>query len=294
MSYIAQDNSASPRIARRRLGHELRQLREELSLRLEDVAAVLNVAPSTLSRIETGKAPARTSYLTVALDHYGVTDPDRRRELADQARHGQRKGWWTEYRDVLPAGAEAYLGLEGAAGQVEVFSAQVVPALLATSAYTAAACQANWPDMPANQIGQLAEIQQRRREILGLAGTPVHVIIDESALSRSICSASVLAAQLEHLDAAADDTSVTIQVAALAASWPVLTQSFTLLTFPGPDDHPAACYRAATGKIVVTEHQEQVSVLSNTFSALARAALSPAESARLINGLIRRQTTARP
>ena len=38
-----------------------RRLREARLLRLEDVAARLGVAPSTLSRIETGLAPARTS-----------------------------------------------------------------------------------------------------------------------------------------------------------------------------------------------------------------------------------------
>ena len=50
-----------PVMPRRRLGAELRRLREARFFRLEDVASVLDVAPSTLSRIETGKAPARTS-----------------------------------------------------------------------------------------------------------------------------------------------------------------------------------------------------------------------------------------
>jgi DNA-binding XRE family transcriptional regulator len=49
-----------PAARRRALGTALRQLREERSLRLEEVAARLGVAPSTLSRIETGKAPTRT------------------------------------------------------------------------------------------------------------------------------------------------------------------------------------------------------------------------------------------
>jgi hypothetical protein len=35
---------------------------------LEDIAATLDVAPSTTSRIETGKAPTRTSYLAVMLE----------------------------------------------------------------------------------------------------------------------------------------------------------------------------------------------------------------------------------
>src|SRR6266700_7046778 len=83
--------SVGPAIRRRRLGADLRQLREQRSLRLEEVADQLGVAPSTLSRIETGKAPTRTSYLAVMLDLYGVADPARRRLLMDMAREGQRK-----------------------------------------------------------------------------------------------------------------------------------------------------------------------------------------------------------
>jgi len=53
--------SAGPTMRRRRLGADLRQLREQNSLRLEEVADHLGVAPSTLSRIETGKAPTRSN-----------------------------------------------------------------------------------------------------------------------------------------------------------------------------------------------------------------------------------------
>jgi 3-keto-L-gulonate-6-phosphate decarboxylase len=60
-------------------------------MRLEDVAVKLGVAPtSTVSRIETGKAPARTWYVNLMLDLYGVEDPEVRRRLVDLAREGQR------------------------------------------------------------------------------------------------------------------------------------------------------------------------------------------------------------
>src|SRR5215470_17742909 len=74
----AGPTSAGPTMRRRRLGADLIQLREQNSLRLEEVAERLGVAPATLSRIETGKAPTRTSYLEVMLDVYGVADPVRR------------------------------------------------------------------------------------------------------------------------------------------------------------------------------------------------------------------------
>jgi transcriptional regulator with XRE-family HTH domain len=288
MPRIAPVNSvaASPIICRRRLGRELRRLREARSLRLDDVAAVLGVAPSTVSRVETGKAPTRTGYLTMMLDQYRVDDADQRRRLADLARQGQRQGWWTDYRDVLPAGAGTWLGLEDAAASVQAFSVLAVPALLATSAYTAAACQAAWPGLAKAQLRQLAAVQQRRRQLLERQDVRVHALIDEAALRRSVGPVNVMTAQLEHLAAVAGGPLVTVQVASLGGRWPVLSASFTLLGFADEEDGVAACYRTATGQVIVTEHHADTGALQNAFSALARAALTPAESVRLINDII--------
>ncbi|MDQ3152316.1 MAG: helix-turn-helix domain-containing protein, partial [Actinomycetota bacterium] len=40
---------------RRRLGAELRNLREQAGLKIEDIAAELECSPSKVSRLETGK-----------------------------------------------------------------------------------------------------------------------------------------------------------------------------------------------------------------------------------------------
>jgi transcriptional regulator with XRE-family HTH domain len=96
--------SIGPTVRRRRLGTELRRLREANSIKLEEVAEQLGVAPSTLSRIETGKAPTRSAYLSEMLKLYGVEDPGQRQVLIDMAREGHRKGWWAAYEDLLPTG----------------------------------------------------------------------------------------------------------------------------------------------------------------------------------------------
>ena len=101
-----------------------------------------------------------------------------------------------------------------------------------------------------------------------------------------------MTAQLEHLVTVAGGPSVTVQVAALGARWPVLSPSFTLLGFPDEDDGVAACYRTATGQGIVTEHQTDAGVLQNAFSTLASAALTPAESAQLITSIIRQASAS--
>ena len=63
-----------PTVRRRRLGSELRRLREAHSFKLEEAADQLGLAAFMLSRIETGKAPTRTAYLTTMFEMYGVVD----------------------------------------------------------------------------------------------------------------------------------------------------------------------------------------------------------------------------
>ncbi len=274
-----------PTIRRRRLGTDLRRLREARSLRLEDVAARLEVAPSTLSRIETGKAPTRTSYLTVMLDLYGVDDPAQRQRMADMAREGQRKGWWAQCDDLLAAGVGSYLGLEAAACAVRSFVVDVVPGLVQTRAYAAAVYAASRPDLTADQVKRLAWLQTRRQEMLA-DGAELHLILDEAVLRRTIGTPSVLAAQLEHLLAIAAWPSTTVQVLSLAGPRPVLSDSFTLLSFADQADPDVGYLGGVRGQAVRQERASDVRAMRNVFDELSRAALTPPDTANLITQVI--------
>src|ERR1022692_3187816 len=191
---------AGPTIRRRRLGTDLRRLREQSSLRLEEVAQHLGVAPSTLSRIETGKAPTRTSYLTVMLDLYWVADPEQRRQFMDSAREGQRKGWWAGSEELLPAGTGTYLGLEAEASAIRVFQAQVVPDLVRTGAYAHAVVTASRPELEPEQVDRVVAVQLRRQEVLQRSDPiQLRLILDESVLLRSLGPASLMREQLGRL-----------------------------------------------------------------------------------------------
>ena len=275
-----------PTIRRRRLGTDLRRLREARSLRLEDVAARLEVAPSTLSRIETGKAPTRTSYLAVMLDLYGVDDPDQRERMADMAREGQRKGWWAQCEDLLAPGVGTYLGLEAAACTVRAFAVDVVPGLVQTRGYAAAFYAASRPDLSADQVKRLAWLQTRRREMLA-DGAELHLVLDEAVLRRTIGAPAVMAAQLEHLTAVAASSWATVQVLSLAGSRPVLSDSFTLLSFADQDDPDVGYAGGVRGQAVTRERASDVRAMRNVFGELSQSALAPPESADLISALTR-------
>jgi transcriptional regulator with XRE-family HTH domain len=278
---------AGPALGRRRLGRELRQLREARWLRLEDVADRLGVAPSTLSRIESGKAPTRTGYLALMLDLYDIDDPAQRASLEELARQGQRDGWWTDYSALLPAATRHYLSLEAAATRLRGYSLQAVPDLLQTPDYATAACKAAQPRPNPSQIARLVAVSQRRQRRLLDGGCQVHLILDQSALVRAVARPDVMTGQLQQvLDLAARPT-MTVQVVAMEAPQAVLSLPFRVLGFPDTADGDVVAFGGDGGPVTVSRRAADAREAVDTFSALARAALSPADSAALIVGLIR-------
>src|SRR5579862_1901306 len=152
-----------PTVRRRRLGSELRKLRDANSLKLEEVAAALGVAPSTLSRIETGKAPTKSAYLNRMLEMYGVTDAGQRQVLVDMAREGHRKGWWAAYDDVLPSGFDIYVGLEAETAAIRSYEISVVQGLLQTTDYARAVLSEEFPRHTVEQIDRMVDLRVQRQ-----------------------------------------------------------------------------------------------------------------------------------
>jgi transcriptional regulator with XRE-family HTH domain len=274
-----------PVIRRHRLGAELRRLRETRTLRLEDAAAELGVAASTLSRIETGQAPARTSYMRMLLDLYQVTDPAEHQRLADLAREGRRHGWWGGYDHVLPSGMGDYLGLETAAAVSRTYALQAIPALLQAPAYTTAACRAARPDLGPVETGLLAEVTRRRQEIL-TNGHRVHAIIDESALLRVVGTTTVMTTQLAHLWTMTASSSCLVQILTLSRPHPVLSAPFTVLSFPDPADQEVACRADCDEQFTLIRRGTTVSALRRRFDALSEAAMSAEESAAVLARMV--------
>jgi transcriptional regulator with XRE-family HTH domain len=226
----APARSAGEPAARHQLGAQLRHLREARSLRLEDAAARLDVAASTLSRIETGQAPIKTIYLTALLDLYEVADDSRRVFLTDLARQGQRTAWLAD-RDLVPAGTAQYLNLEAAACRVRSYWPHAVPDLLQTRDYASAACRAARPGLTREQVARLVALQAGRQAVVHAGGHRLHLVVDEAALRRPIAPAPVMAGQLEYLLTLTAVPVLTLQVVPSDSPRPVLSPPFTLLDF---------------------------------------------------------------
>ena len=277
-----------PTVRRRRLGSELRRLREGQSIKLEEVADRLGLAPSTLSRIETGKAPTRSAYLASMLDYYGVDDPSQRQILVEMAREGHRKGWWAVWEDVLPTGFGIYVGLEAEAASLRVYEAQVVHGLLQTEEYARAVMTTVRRRQTPEEIDRLVALRMQRQEVL-LRADPLAlwIILDEAVIRRTMGPPALMYRQLVHLVEAAQSPNVTLQVLEFSSGLhPALNGPFTIIEFPERFD-PDVVYSEGVGEQAnfIEEREREVRARAEAFDLLRATALPPADSAELIRAL---------
>ncbi len=273
-----------PTVRRRRLGSELRRLRESQSIKLEEVADRLGLAPSTLSRIETGKAPTRTAYLNSMLELYGVDDPSQRKILQEMAREGHRKGWWTVWDGVLPTGFGIYVGLEAEASSLRVYESQVVHGLLQTEEYARAIMTAVRRRQTPDEIERLVQLRMQRQEVV-LRSDPIElwVILDEAVIKRTMGPPELMRKQLDYLCEASSWPHVTLQVLTFGSGLhPALGGPFAIIEFPERFDPDVVYSEGVSGQAYVEEREREVRARSEAFDLLRATALPPADSFELI------------
>jgi transcriptional regulator with XRE-family HTH domain len=275
-------------VRRRLVGGALRRYRENMGYALEDAARVLECDRSKISRIETGQRGIRPKELRELLTEYAVPDREQAALMAIASRGGQH-GWWQPYADVLPAPLLDYVIMESAAAEIMNYEAQVVPALLRTDDYARAIAAAEPRSATDGQREEAMAAQAaRRRVILGApAGRRLSVVLGEAALHQAVGGPGVMAGQVSHLAWLAGHVpGLTIQVLPFAAGAHAAAGSASLAVLRFPDAPGlGVVYLEALSGGVYLESQEDVARYIRAFALLRSAALSPAESTKLLGTL---------
>jgi len=274
----------SPTVRRRRLGYELRRLREKAGLTIDDVAGQMDCSASKISRIETGHSGVTPRDVRKLLDIYEVVGPEGD-ELVQIARDARQKGWWHPYSRVLTS---AFVGLEAEASAIQAYEQQVVPGLLQTAEYARAMMRAARPDIDDDEVERRVHVRMRRQSLLGKEH-PVDLwaVLDEAVLSRPVGGDAVMRAQLAALVEAADCPNVTLQVLPFdVGAHAGMDGTFTILSFPNPADPPVVFAENATGGLFI-EKSEELRKYEAIFEHIRATALPPEESVSFISELAR-------
>jgi transcriptional regulator with XRE-family HTH domain len=198
--------ASGPAGPRRRLGAELRRLRNGAGLHLDQVAGQLHCSTSKISRLETGKGIPKPADVRELMRIYGVAADTEREMLMRLVRESRTEGWWESYVDgVAPErffldAPGRYAALETDAVAVRSFDFGPLHGLLQIPDYTRAVLSAQLPNHSPQEIEQLVELRVRRQERLsGTDPLRFSVVVDESVLFREVGGPEVMAAQMRHL-----------------------------------------------------------------------------------------------
>lgn len=223
-----------PTVRQRRLGAELRRLREHSGRTLEESAYRLQWSASKLSRIENARIGVQVSDVHLLLDLYRV-DHEQSSEVLTLAHGAGRRGWWADFSGVFPRSFASYVALEDEADSALAFATYIVPGLLQTEEYarivleTAEAVSFVTP----KEIARRLEGRMFRQRLLHKADPlALSVILDESVLLRSVGGAGVMNRQLTRLAELAEESNIQLIILPLNSHRePMISESFTILKF---------------------------------------------------------------
>ena len=288
--------SRSPVVPRRRLGSELRRLREVAHKTVDDAAAVLECSASKISRLETGKGVPRTRDVRDLIEYYGNVPQPERDRLLRWASEGQGQGWWNDYRDVLGGELMAdhllrYITLEGDASKIRSFEPEVIPGLLQSEEYVYSMSALFWPESSAEERARYVQFRMRRKEYLhrGVGALNFEVIVGESALQHPIGDQEVMRRQLESLRKTLEESQANLTLRVLprlAAVRHALGGSFSIVKFEDDEDQDVVYFEGREGATYL-EKPSDVERYDHKFDEIEAVSLNRADSLARIDEEIR-------
>ncbi|BET50028.1 helix-turn-helix domain-containing protein [Streptomyces tendae] len=191
-----------------RLAVELRRLREAAGLTARQAASMLGVSNVQISQIEAGLSGVSEQRLRRLASHYACTDDALVDALAEMATD-RTKGWWEEYRGLLPTPFLDLAELDHYAAFQQDVAVLYVPGLLQTEDYARAVFSSRIPEL----TGEELELRVRHRLTRQRkAAFPHDIVIHESALRIRVGDRAATRSQLVHLLEASESDRVTLRV----------------------------------------------------------------------------------
>ncbi|MFD7133663.1 helix-turn-helix domain-containing protein [Streptomyces sp. NPDC059894] len=279
----------NPTIRQKRLGAELRKLREGACLSIDAAAQVLECGKAKISRIETGLNGIRAAELKALLQAYGVTDDRLGQALADMAREGRRRNWWNRYGDVLSGGFADLIEMESKADDLRSWETILVPGLLQTPEYMRVLFRRGRLGVPDDELEEHVRGRMLRQRVLddGERAPELQVVLYEAVLHGRFGGPEVMRDQLAHLICMAQREHVTVQVLPYTTdSHRGVNGPFGIVGLPDPESDVVRTETAVSTLYV--EDDDQVAAYKLMFDQLRAAALGPGPSLNLIRSLAQR------
>ncbi|MEU6502634.1 helix-turn-helix transcriptional regulator [Streptomyces californicus] len=283
-------SNVNPTVRRRRLGQELRRLRELKGMTAEEVAERLLVSQSKISRLENGRRSISQRDVRDLCGVYEVEDHRIVDSLMQMAKDSRQQGWWHAFGDIPYS---VYIGLETDAESLRVYEPQMIPGLLQTRAYAEALIGGALPEAPPSDIEKRVNVRSRRQDRVNSPDNPLRLwaVIDESALRRVVGDKQVMLDQLEHLVEQSHLPHVTVQVLPFdMGAHPGINGQYAILEFPDAADSSVVYIEGVTSDLYL-EKANDVQRYSVMYEHLRAQALNVEQTREFISKIAKSYTS---
>ncbi|WP_285665394.1 helix-turn-helix domain-containing protein [Actinorhabdospora filicis] len=277
---------AGPSLRSQWLGQRIKQLRVEHQVPMAEIAEFLDMAQSTMSRIENALSAIKRGDLKELLTFYNA-DEETREQLLYLRDIAWRRDWWDGSTDGGQVSSFAdYAWLESRALTIRAYGILVISGLFQTAEYAEAVIRDSAiQGESAHRIDEWVSLRLRRQEILTKSDPPtLDVVLDESALRRRFGGPKVMRAQLENLVRLAALDHVTIRVLpfthTLHSGYEGTFSYFTL-----EEPYPDVAYSESAVSQMFVETPKKLDHLERVFTLLSGSALPSDESVRFISAI---------
>ncbi|MDK0521039.1 helix-turn-helix transcriptional regulator [Streptomyces sp. ML-6] len=200
-----------------RFGSELRKLRERAGFTATQAGQLLGIKQNQISNMEAGRVGVSPERVRALAFHYNCSDKDIVAALGNMT--GDRtRGWWEEYRKILPAPLLDLAEIEHHAHRLRTAVTVHIPGLLQTAEYAREVFRQDVPELSPPDIEHRISFRIKRQAVLfGESPTPHQAVIHEAALRMRFGGPKVTRNQLQHLLDTGERDHITLRVIPFSA-----------------------------------------------------------------------------
>ncbi|MFD5659786.1 helix-turn-helix domain-containing protein [Streptomyces hirsutus] len=262
-----------------RLATELRRLRETAGLNSRQAAGLLGVSPAQITHIESALAGVSEQRIRRLASHYACTDKEFIGALAAMATDRTR-GWWEEYRGLLPTSFLDLSELEHHARFLRHVAVLYVPGLLQTEDYARAVFSSRLPELTAEEIELRIQHRRARQEFT----IPYEAVIHEAALRIRVSNRATSRAQLTRLLELSEADHITVRVIPFDLD-DFASASGTMTYMGGSLPKLDTVVRDALHGSAFIDSEAQLNTYRTSFRKVEAASLEPEQSREFVHRL---------
>ncbi|MFJ9605706.1 helix-turn-helix domain-containing protein [Kitasatospora sp. NPDC101176] len=211
----------NPTLRQRRIGTELRKMREAAGLSVSTLSRALGIDRTQVSQMEAAKvgiSPERLRSFAAACKCMNQSLMD----ALEAAVQDRSKGWWEEYRGTIPDGFLEVAELEKSAQSLMLWVVTHMPGPCQTISYASSVFGRLIPPLPRHELEARTTFRMQRKADLRREQKPITCFIYESVLWTRFGGTAILREQLDSLIEDSEQPWMTIRVV-----------PFDIDTFPG-------------------------------------------------------------